>query len=70
MMSLGIQIIWLFVLALPIAAIAGTVTHEEVFHETRNYCVHRKWNKNKRKRNAAQPDRFTNNYQSQELRSF
>jgi hypothetical protein len=36
---LGIQIIWLFVLALPIAAIAWTVTHEEVFLEPRNYCT-------------------------------
>lgn len=33
------QIIWLFVLALPIACIAWTVTHEEVFSEPRKYCV-------------------------------
>ena len=39
MMSLGTQIIWLFLLALPIAAVAWTVTHEEVFHEPRKYCV-------------------------------
>lgn len=38
-MSLGIQIIWLFVLALPIAAVAWTITHEEVFREPRSYCV-------------------------------
>ena len=48
MVPLGIQIIWLFVLALPIAAIAWTVTHEEVFEEPRGYCVrqsrsHRLW---------------------------
>lgn len=38
-MTLGIQIIWLFVLALPIAALSWTVTHEEVFRELRNYCI-------------------------------
>jgi hypothetical protein len=37
-MSLGTQIIWLFVLALPIASVAWTVTHEEVFREPREYC--------------------------------
>jgi hypothetical protein len=40
-MTLGLQIIWLFVLALPIACIAWTVTHEEVFREPRDYCVER-----------------------------
>lgn len=38
-MSLGMQIVWLFVLAIPIACIAWTVTHEEVFREPREYCV-------------------------------
>ena len=38
--SLAIQTIWLFLLALPIAAIAWTVTHEEVLKEPRDYCVH------------------------------
>jgi hypothetical protein len=37
--SLAIQIIWLFVLAVPIAAVAWTVTHEEIFREPREYCV-------------------------------
>jgi hypothetical protein len=37
--SLAIQIVWLFVLALPIAAVAWTVTHEEIFREPRNYCI-------------------------------
>jgi hypothetical protein len=37
-MPLGLQIVWLFVLALPIACIAWTVTHEEVFREPRQYC--------------------------------
>jgi hypothetical protein len=32
------QILWLFVLAIPIACIAWTVTHEEVFREPREYC--------------------------------
>ncbi len=37
-MSLSTQIITLFVLALPVACIAWTVTHEEVFREPREYC--------------------------------
>lgn len=39
MQPLGIQLIWLFVLAIPIACIAWTVTHEEVFREPREYCI-------------------------------
>ena len=38
-MSLGIQIVWLLVLAVPVACIAWTITHEEVFREPREYCV-------------------------------
>ena len=38
-MNLSTQIIWLFVLAVPIASIAWTVTHEEVFREPREYCA-------------------------------
>jgi hypothetical protein len=38
-MSLQTQIIWLFILAIPIACIAWTVTHEEVFKEPREYCI-------------------------------
>ena len=34
-----IQIIWLFVLAIPIACVAWTVTHEEIFKEPREFCV-------------------------------
>ena len=30
---------WLLLPALPIAAVAWTVTHEEVFREPRDYCV-------------------------------
>lgn len=29
---------WLFILAIPIACIAWTVTHEALFSEPRNYC--------------------------------
>jgi hypothetical protein len=35
------QIVWLLVLALPVAAVAWTVTHEEIFRELRTYCSHR-----------------------------
>ena len=37
-MNITLQIIWLFILALPIACVAWTVTHEEVFSEPREYC--------------------------------
>ena len=40
-MDLTTQIIWLFVLAIPIACIAWTVTHEEVFREPREFCTKR-----------------------------
>ena len=40
-MELVTQITWLFVLAIPIACIAWTVTHEEVFREPREYCIKR-----------------------------
>lgn len=40
-MTLGVQTAYLFLLALPIACIAWTVTHEEVFREPREYCVRR-----------------------------
>jgi hypothetical protein len=36
---LNLQIVYLFLLALPVACIAWTVTHEEVFREPREYCV-------------------------------
>ena len=38
-MDLTTQIIWLFILAIPIACIAWTVTHEEVFKEPREFCI-------------------------------
>ena len=37
-MSIQTQICWLFLLAIPIACIAWTVTHEEIFREPREYC--------------------------------
>ncbi|MDB4903688.1 MAG: hypothetical protein JWQ63_2969 [Mucilaginibacter sp.] len=40
-MILSTQIAWLFILAIPIACIAWTVTHEEVFREPREYCLKR-----------------------------
>lgn len=40
-MELSTQIAWLFILAIPTACIAWTVTHEEVFREPREYCVKR-----------------------------
>ena|ERR1041384_1305057 len=41
MMDLKRQLFMLFVLAIPIACVAWTVTHEEVFREPREYCVER-----------------------------
>lgn len=40
-MALSTQIVWLFILAIPIACIAWTVTHEEIFREPREYCIKR-----------------------------
>ena len=37
-MTLNTQIIWLFILAIPIACVSWTVTHEEIFSEPREYC--------------------------------
>lgn len=37
-LSLGQQIVWLLLLAMPIACVAWTVTHEEVFREPREFC--------------------------------
>ncbi|MCW5977969.1 MAG: hypothetical protein KIT09_07815 [Bryobacteraceae bacterium] len=40
-MTLGMQISWLFVLAIPVACITWTFTHEEIFREPREYCARR-----------------------------
>ena len=37
----SLQVFWLFILALPIACVSWTVTHEEVFREPREYCQRR-----------------------------
>ncbi len=51
-MNLYTQVATLFLLAIPIACGAWTVTHEEVFREPREYCVRmsrecRRWYKRK-----------------------
>src|ERR1700681_3438942 len=38
-MSLAQQVLTLAILAIPIASIAWTITHEEIFSEARDYCV-------------------------------
>jgi hypothetical protein len=40
-MGLGTQVVWLVLLAMPVAAISWTVTHEELLHESREYCLRR-----------------------------
>ncbi len=37
-MTIYMQTAWLFLLAIPIACITWTVTHEEIFREPREYC--------------------------------
>ena len=38
-MNLSWQIVALFLLAIPVACVTWTVTHEEVFREPREFCV-------------------------------
>lgn len=38
-MPLSTQVAWLFLIAIPVACIAWTVTHEEVFREPRDFCI-------------------------------
>jgi hypothetical protein len=38
-MPLSWQIVALFILSIPIACVAWTITHEEVFREPRDYCL-------------------------------
>ena len=40
-MSLGHQIVFLLILAIPVACVAWTVTHEEIFREPREWCIHK-----------------------------
>lgn len=39
MMSVGLQTAYLFLLAIPVACISWTVTHEEIFKEPREFCI-------------------------------
>jgi hypothetical protein len=41
MPALRFQILELFLLAIPVACVAWTITHEEVFREPREYCQRR-----------------------------
>lgn len=43
-MSIGHQAAYLFLLAIPVACIAWTVTHEEIFREPREFCIRRSKN--------------------------
>jgi hypothetical protein len=38
-MTERLQLLWLFVLAAPVACVAWTVTHEEVFAEVHDWCA-------------------------------
>jgi hypothetical protein len=38
---LAAQLVWLFALAIPVACVAWTVTHEEIFREPREFCQDR-----------------------------
>lgn len=40
-MPINLQLVWLFVISVPVACVAWTVTHEEVFREPREFCVKR-----------------------------
>jgi len=44
MMSLAEQFAFLFLIAIPIACVAWTITHEEVFREPREFCKDRSEN--------------------------
>lgn len=39
MTELSIQLITLFIISIPVACIAWTVTHEEIFRESREFCT-------------------------------
>ena len=39
MSQLYFQIVTLFIISLPVACVAWTVTHEEIFREPREFCV-------------------------------
>ena len=39
-MTIQLQLIWLFILAIPIACVAWTVTHEEIFAEVNYHAAY------------------------------
>ena len=39
--SVSTQLVWLFVLGMPVACVAWTVTHEELFADVRELCARR-----------------------------
>jgi hypothetical protein len=39
--TLGLQVVVLFLLAVPTACVSWTITHEEIFREPREFCVDR-----------------------------
>ena len=43
-MALSTQLVWLFVLAAPVACLAWTVTHEQLFAEVHDWCERRSRN--------------------------
>jgi hypothetical protein len=43
-MTISLQVLSLFIIALPIASVAWTITHEEVLREFREYCQSRSEN--------------------------
>ena len=40
-MGVSTQLVWLFVLGAPVACLAWTVTHEDVFADARRFCMDR-----------------------------
>lgn len=46
MLPLRVQLAWLMMLAIPVACVAWTVTHEEIFREPREYCKRQTGKKN------------------------
>jgi len=38
-MNISVQVLYLFIIALPIASVAWTITHEEVVREFHDFCV-------------------------------
>jgi hypothetical protein len=37
--NVPLQLLYLFILALPVASVAWTITHEEIAREFRDYCI-------------------------------